>query len=219
MIMMNKYLMLLMFVVFSFSLHIHSTESQENVMSWKYNNKILHPYCFQTEWISSDNLQEYYEHYTGIKENYYNTKEFDDFRVNLGSYWGKEITSFDPIRASWDEDVELAVSIDSCLGKKSKNFSIRNDRVSSSEERDEYGYKIIKEISPKYCQTLAPNIEGRCLKSYLLKIYDWGGGSRGHWITNQVYGLFRLSNNKEYIVPLGKKEPEKFIKEYKEALK
>ena len=102
-------------------------------MSWKYNNKILHPYCFQTEWISSDNLHRILsKHYTGIKENYYNTKEFDDFRVNLGSYWGKEITSFDPIRASWDEDVELAVSIDSCLGKKSKNFSIRNDRVSSS---------------------------------------------------------------------------------------
>ena len=65
--------------------------------------------------------------------------------------------------------------------------------------------KLLKKYLLNIVKLLAPNIEGRCLKSYLLKIYDWGGGSRGHWITNQVYGLFRLSNNKEYIVPLGKK--------------
>ena len=60
----------------------------------------------------------------------------------------------------------------------------------------------------------APNIEGNDLK-LPIKNFDWGGGSSS-LITNQVYGLF-LSNNKEYIVFLGKKEPEKFIKEYKEA--
>ena len=39
--------------------------------SWEYENKVLHPYCFQTEWASSDNVQEFYEQFMGIKENYY----------------------------------------------------------------------------------------------------------------------------------------------------
>jgi hypothetical protein len=179
------------------------SQSEETNLGWIYKGKILHPQCFKAEWSSSDNLQEFYEQFMGITENYYDTNEFNDFRENLGDYWGKHITSFEPIRASWGEDIELAVSMDSCLAKKSKNFGSRDGMITSSEARDEYAYKIIKEISSNDCQNLAPNIKGTCIKSYELRIYDWGGGSSGHWLTNQIYGLFRLSNNSEYIFPLG----------------
>ena len=169
--------------------------------SWEYENKVLHPYCFQTEWISSDNVQEFYEQFMGIKENYYNTTEFEDFSLNIGKYWGKNITTFEPIRASWDEEIELAVSMESCLTKNSNEFGFRDEWVTSSEERDAYSYKILKEISLEQCQNLAPYIEGQCVQSNLLHIVDWGGGS-SRWSLFQIFGLFKMSNNDEYIFPL-----------------
>ena len=170
--------------------------------SWKYEDKVLHPYCFQTEWISSDNVQEFYEQFMGIKENYYGTTEWDDFSLNLGKYWGRSITTFEPIRASWwDEEIELAVSMESCLTKNSNEFVFRDEWVTSSEERDAYSYTILKEISLEQCQNLAPYIEGECVQSNLLHIVDWGGGSSS-WSSFQIFGLFKMSNNDEYIFPL-----------------
>tara|TARA_B100000686_G_C16694175_1_gene919478 strand:- start:668 stop:1327 length:660 start_codon:yes stop_codon:yes gene_type:complete len=179
--------------------------------SWEYENKVLHPYCFQTEWASSDNVQEFYEQFMGIKENYYRTKEFEDFSLNIGKYWGKNITTFEPIRASWGEEIELAVSMESCLTKNSNEFGFKSkvvrwginhdEWVTSSEERDEYSYKILKEISLEQCQNMAPYIEGQCVQSNLLNIFDWGGGSAS-WSSFQIFGLFKMSNNDEYIFPL-----------------
>tara|TARA_B100001093_G_C26563785_1_gene899903 strand:+ start:78 stop:707 length:630 start_codon:yes stop_codon:yes gene_type:complete len=169
--------------------------------SWEYENKTLHPYCFQTEWMSSDNVKEFYEKFMGIKENYYNTTEFKDFSLNIGKYWHKNITTFEPIRASWDEEIELAVSMESCITKNSNEFGFSDEWVTSSEERDAYSYKILKEISLEQCQKLAPYIEGQCVQSNLLHIVDWGGGS-SRWSSFQIFGLFKMSNNDEYIFPL-----------------
>jgi len=92
--------------------------------------------------VSSDNIQEFYERFIGINENYYNTKEFEDFSLNTGRYWGNEIKNYDPIKASWGDDIELAVSMDSCLSKKSKNFGNMDGWIVSSESRDEYSYRV-----------------------------------------------------------------------------
>ena len=142
-----------------------------------------------------------------FNDNYYSTKEYEDFSLNIGKYWGKSITSFEPIKASWGEEIELAVSMEKCLSKNNNQIKYRDEWVSSSENdsitlgRNEYAYKILKEISLNYCQSLAPNINGNCIQSNLLKIYDWGGGSSG-WTTFQIYGLFKLLDNTEYIFPL-----------------
>ena len=61
-------------------------EYKENILdalSWKYKDQVLHPYCFQTEWLSSDNIQEYYEQFMRKRGNYYKTKEFQDFAFNI----------------------------------------------------------------------------------------------------------------------------------------
>jgi len=195
---------------------------------WKYEEKVLHPYCFQTEWISSDNIQEFYERFMGINENYYNTKEFEDFSLNIGRYWGKEIDDFSPIKPSWGDsgfpninnnvsDLELAVSMESCLSKTSNNFGNRDGWITSSESRDEYSYKVLKKISAEQCQLLAPNLRGNCLQSYLLEVYDWGGGSMS-FNTLQVFGLFEMLDNKQYIFPL-KKFTSKDDEEFKSLFK
>ncbi|MGI9345864.1 MAG: hypothetical protein ACR2PW_06335 [Gammaproteobacteria bacterium] len=167
---------------------------------WSYKGRVLHPNCFQTEWYSSDNIQAYYERFMGIKKNYYRTKEFNHFLLNLGGYWGKNITSYDPIKA-WGEEVELAVFLESCLNKTSHAFGDRGQWITSaSEYGDEYSYKILKEITMEHCQDLAPHIDGRCIQSYLLDIYEAGGSSGSH--SYHIYGLFKLSDGREYIFPL-----------------
>ena len=70
------------------------------------------------------------------------------------------------------------------------------------ERRNEYFYKEIKEIPLETCQSLAPNIKGKCIQRYLLKIGDWSGGSMGHTSEWSIFGLFKLSNDDEYIFPL-----------------
>ena len=183
--------------------------NNETIKGWSYDGKILHPQCFQKYWDSADNYQEYYEQFTGIKKDYFSTKEYEDFTLNLGKYWGKEITTFEPINTGWggeNELLELAVSMKSCLNKKTKVFEVLDDRITSQsaepKDRNEYFYKEIKEIPLETCQSLAPNIKGKCIQSYLLKIGDWSGGSMGHTSEWSIFGLFKLSNDDEYIFPL-----------------
>ena len=167
-------------------------------------------------------------YFMGINENYYNTKEFEDFSLNIGRYWGKEIDEFSPIKPSWGDsgfpninnnvsDLELAVSMESCLSKTSNNFGNRDGWITSSESRDEYSYKVLKKISAEQCQLLAPNLRGNCLQSYLLEVYDWGGGSMS-FNTLQVFGLFEMLDNKQYIFPL-KKFTSKDDEEFKSLFK
>lgn len=168
---------------------------------WEVEGKILDPHCFQTEWLSSDNIQEFYERFMGIEENYYGTKEYEDFRLNIGKYWGKEINDYRPITASWGDEIELAVSMKSCLNKSSNEVGERDQWVTSSEQRREYSYRVSKKVSLEQCKLLAPNLEGECVQSYLLEIYNWTGGSMG-FKTRQIFGLFEMPNKKRYIFPL-----------------
>ena len=184
--------------------------SNSFAVKWEKNGKVLHPQCFTTEWLSSDNYQEFYERFTGITKNYYYSKEFEDFVMNIGKYWGKEIDTYEPIKTSWDEYIELAVSMKNCNKKKTKRFEVLKDKVVISKEkingiwREEYWYRVLKKIPLKKCEELGPNIDGKCVESYLLKIADWGGGSMGHTFEWSIFGIFELSNGKEYIFPLKK---------------
>jgi uncharacterized protein len=173
-----------------------------NTSLWKYKDKVLHPYCFVKDDGSSDIYQAYYEHFFNPHQDYFDSQEFQDFRTNIGKYWGKKIDSYKPIRA-WDKDVEMAVSMTSCLNKKSKQLKIDESLISAVEnESNDYNYQVIKEVPRKKCHELAPNIKGKCEASFLLEVSDWQGGSRGHdydWI---IFGLFKFENNEEYIFPL-----------------
>ena len=170
---------------------------------------VIHPQCFNNYWTSADNYQEFYEKFVDAKEGYFDSKEYQDFTFNIGKYWGREITTYDPIKSSWNEDLELAVSMKSCKYKYSRYFDILRDRVTSSYENDEYYYQVIKKIPQETCQALAPHIDGKCLESNLLKIGDWDGGTIGYIHEWSIFGLFKLSNGDEYIFPLKRFESEK----------
>ena len=175
-------------------------------IAWLHQGKVLHPQCFNKYWDSADNYQEFYEQFMGIKDDYFRTEEYDHFTKNIGIYWGKYITTYDPIKASWDDDLELSVSMDNCLNKKTKVFEVLDDRVTSQTEeprdRNEYYYEKHKKIPLDVCQKLGPNISGKCVSSYLLKIGNWWGGSKGYDYEWSIFGIFELFDGEEYIFPL-----------------
>ena len=167
-----------------------------NKLAWQYKDQVLHPNCFKTEWISSDNIQEYYERFIDSEVDYW-----EDFSKNLGKFWGKEINIYDPIQASWGEEIELAVSMQNCLKKKTNKFWLDSDGINSSMDRDLYAYSIIAKIPLEDCQNLAPHLPGKCIQSNLMRISEHGGGSLS-WGDYVIYGLFLMPEGKEYIFPL-----------------
>tara|TARA_Y100000766_G_C18875207_1_gene590438 strand:- start:637 stop:1365 length:729 start_codon:yes stop_codon:yes gene_type:complete len=176
-------------------------------LAWIYKEQVLHPNCFKTEWISSDNVKEYYERFIGDEV------EWEDFSKNLGKYWGKNIKVYDPILASWGEEIELAVSMKNCLNNKTKNFELDNKGwITSSEDRnsDEYAYSLVAKVPLNDCQNLAPHLPGRCVQSNLIQIREWRGGSLT-WKSYGIYAVFLMQDGKEYIFPLKRFESENDI--------
>ena len=167
-----------------------------NKLAWQYKDQVLHPNCFKTEWISSDNIEEYYQRFIDSEVDYW-----EDFSQNLGKFWGKEINIYDPIQASWGEEIELSVSIENCLKKKTNGFWLDSDGINSSMDRDLYAYSILTKVPLDDCQNLAPHLPGKCIQSNLMKIREWGGGSLS-WGDYVIYGLFLMPEGKEYIFPL-----------------
>ena len=182
-----------------------------NKLAWKYKDQVLHPDCFKTEWISSDNIKEYYQRFIDSEVDYW-----EDFSQNLGKFWGKEINIYDPIQASWGEEIELAVSMQNCLKKKTNNFRLDGDGwITSSKDidTDEYAYSLVVKVPLNDCQNLAPHLSGKCIQSNLIQIREWGGGSLS-WGSYVIYGLFLMPEGKEYIFPLKtfESEDDKYIK-------
>ena len=56
---------------------------------------------------------------------------------------------------------------------------------------EKFSYTILLNINQdEKCQNLVPNVEGKCLKSYLIAIGDYSGGSMGWDMSYNIYGLF-----------------------------
>lgn len=179
-----------------------------NKLAWQYKDQVLHPNCFKTEWYSSDNIEEYNQRFIDSEV------DWEYFSQNLGKFWGKEINIYDPIQASWGEEIELSVSIENCLKKKTNNFWLGNGgSIGYSidftyDPKDIYAYSILTKVPLDDCQNLAPHLPGKCFQSNLLQISAWG------WEQYIIYGLFLMPEGKEYIFPLKtfESEDDKYIK-------
>ena len=158
---------------------------------WIFENKTLHPECFYMEQWSSEVYKDYYKTKTGSKENFFSSAEYKDFSNNPGKYFKKL-------------DNILSTSLEKCKNFISKEFRTNHmDGVvySSSGDRLFETYYLEEKISKKNCMELAPNIEGKCLESYLLNRSHWGGGSM---TLNErtIYGIFKDKTKGIFILPL-----------------
>ena len=166
---------------------------------WVVNGKTLHPDCFVTEWMSSDNFEEFEDRF-GILNS-------DHFRRNPGEYFGREITDYRPLEASWDlrETVALIQSLDSCSSTKFENKAVDGGVhiVTSFDSYDlQQRYKILNPVSLDQCSSMAPDIGSACIESYRIEVGEYSGGSMGWNIHVGVYGLFNLSKLGLSVVPL-----------------
>ena len=163
-------------------------------VGWKVDGKILSPRCFAYEWSSSDNFEEFQEQF-GIRD-------FRDFRHNTGKYFGDPIYPFEPIlfygeRISlWRNVIDCAVDVDGLLIEdKMVKFPPNGD-----EPWRKYEYGLLSEISNNLCRELAPNLPGKCVKSYLVGIFRPGGSMS--FVSLYIYGLFELGDGGKIVFPL-----------------
>ncbi len=178
-------------------------------IGWKVSENIIPPQCFSTEWMSSDNYEEFAKKF-GIKN-------YKDFSKNPGKYLGKKIPNLEPINASWDEKIYLASPLNQCfegnlmggsivdainMDVKISNKSIKTKICLSKFSCTEYVYTILSKVPLKKCKKLAPHIDGKCEESFLISVGDYSGGSMGWNISYNIYGLFSFNDDKKFIIPL-----------------
>ena len=166
---------------------------------WVVNGKMFHPDCFVTEWMSSDNFEEFEDRF-GI----FNSEHF---RLNPGEYFGREITDNRPLEASWDrrETVALIQSLDSCSSTKFENKAVDGGEhiVTSFDSYDlQQRYKILNPVSLDQCSSMAPDIGSACIESYRMEVGEYSGGSMGWDIRKGIYGLFNLPSIGLAVIPL-----------------
>ena len=176
-------------------------------MAWRSAGKIVAPECFQREWLSSDNFQAFEEAFA--------IADTDDFRRNVGRYFGREVDRLDPIDAPWgSETVRLVTFPPACnadrLGVSQVTRSsptLHGDVVSSRHCYDagrclRSTYRLLAPIPRPACSKLAPHLPGWCETAYLVQVVDETGGSMGWHVTFSAYGLFALNDGRHAMVPL-----------------
>ena len=172
-------------------------EAKISTVGWSYKEKIIHPTCFAKVWFSGDNFEEYARQFKILN--------YEKFTHTPGEFFGNEITNYKPIKTRWDEYISIINVVNDCphndleinIDEKFITIEVKDDFG-----RIEYGYSTIQKNEEKKCSELAPNIDAKCLSSYLVKAGDYSGGSMGWDMSYGIYGLFDLENMGPSIVPL-----------------
>ena len=170
-------------------------------LGWVTNGKMLHPDCFPTEWMSSDNFERYEERFK--------IRDIERFRRLPGEFFGREIDEFGPVptegRFVTHTSISLVKPLSICI-PKAFNFSIQDNRIYTVEDfgswKLEQFYKINDQLSVEQCNSLAPSIGATCIDSYKVEVGSFSGGSMGWDIRYGTYGLYNLPSVGLAIVPL-----------------
>ena len=177
---------------------------------WKYNRKLLSRSCFTIIWMSGDNYEDFYDPFVkgkGVK--------WDEFEKHIGRYIGGMVP-IKPIIPSWaekgsNEKISLAIKLSECLQNKklpkikivdgwvSQNKCLENSPDRCLPEK----YRLIKKISLKNCQLLAPHFSESCIDLGLIQTSDVTGGSMGNDVRQSIYGIVKEPNTQDvYVMPL-----------------
>lgn len=177
---------------------------EKPLVGWTIDEKVVHPFCFNRPWWSSDNFEELAE--------VFSIDDLDQFLKTPGRFMGNPITDFAPIKPSWcskgDEcaDISLAAELSQCkLGNfdfEDQDGSVLIKQFDEYDWETQYKYRILNQLNSDKCSELAPNIGVECKESYLLSVGDYSGGSKGWDTSYGLYGLFDLPNMGASIVPL-----------------
>ena len=125
------------------------------------------------------------------------------------NFFGREIKEFGSLQIEGQFVTHTSVSVVKPLGScipESFNFSAEDNRIYVVEDfgswKLEQFYKLVAQITPVRCASLAPNLEMPCVEAYEVEVGTFSGGSMGWDIRNGTYGLFDLPDLGLAVVPL-----------------
>ena len=175
----------------------------------EYEGKVIPPHCLSTPWMSGDNYEDFADKFK--------IKNYDHFSKNPGLYFDNEISDYEPIMASWGSEIYLATPLNKCfkgelrfggienIGSpeiKIENKEVETEICESENICQKFSYSILAELPSDKCHSLSTHVKGNCTKAYLVSIGDYNGGTMGWDMSYNIYGLFSLSNEQKYILPL-----------------
>ena len=169
----------------------------------KIDGKTIHPNCMAYEWMSGDNFEEFAERYK--------IDDYQNFRSKPGSYFGKVIKDYRPIKTDWcTGDDCIKIKIASSISDCSQTF-VNKSSDQAIIEFEDLSYSVLdREI--ENCSTLSPHLQNPVTNCYLVTIGEQTGGSMGTYYRYGIYGITDLPSLGESIIPL------KFFDTFNDAL-
>ena len=169
----------------------------------KIDGKTIHPNCMAYEWMSGDNFEEFADRYK--------IDDYQNFRSKPGSYFGKVIKDYRPIKTDWcTGDDCIKIKIASSISDCSQTF-VNKSSDQAIIEFEDLSYSVLdREI--ENCSTLSPHLQNPVTNCYLVTIGEQTGGSMGTYYRYGIYGITDLPSLGESIIPL------KFFDTFNDAL-
>lgn len=145
--------------------------------------------CFKVETLSGNWLSDY--------SRYFQISDYENFRLNPGEYFGKEIKDYKKKKVLigyGDHLYSLIQPIKECAKSKIKNSDLYDNK-----------FYFLNKVKPLICQQHAPNIQSKCQSAYLIESCS---NSKTGSMTGLnpcrigLFGLFNLNEVGLSVVPL-----------------
>ena len=119
--------------------------------------------------MSGDNFEEFADQF--------NISNYEKFSKKPGEFFGREINNFNQLKPC-GMNILIINPINECSFTDSE-INIDENFVTIDVEDDfgiiQFTYSIIETVDEQKCLNLSPNINGKCLSSYLVEVGDYSG--------------------------------------------
>ena len=177
-------------------------------LTWTYHDKVPYPLIYDyPENVKLDDaivgLQNECFVVEGFSGNYYfgyasifNIRNYDEYRKNPGLFFGKEIDHYVKFNVLFDESdtrYSLVQPVEECKKPVKEVYKV------------EKSWTVLKNVSTKLCQELAPNIKSKCLGVYYIDVFSRPVEASYTSLNPSSYGIFGLFDLEDVglsIVPL-----------------
>ena len=176
---------------------------------WKIGDDYLTPQCFVYEFISSDNLEEFYNKYSTAYMKAYGEKDRDEkqkmliFKERIGKFFPKYIPIGEKFKASWGDTLSLTTYLKDCA--KSTHTKIDKSKDYYELVDDKMVYKFKNSLRNK-CLLFASDLiaisKAKCLDiKTVAYTMVFTGGTMPATTQYNTYGIYEVDGEK-IILPL-----------------
>ncbi len=174
---------------------IYRPWDESEFVPWSYRNKAISPACLSRIWLSKDNYEYIYDNYLewkGIRE--------EHFQKTPGFYIGNEI----PLGhiEGYDRNIGLAVSLEDCLEYGTEIVDGWVRKLDNCDFCNSFEYRVLSSPGLEICTSYMTGDHLECIDVAFVHTRDAGGGTLGQTSLYTLYGIVKIWNEDEFIVPL-----------------